>query len=518
MKKRIRHRNKRIHGISVLVGTFFFAISGAVIAGAYWAWGQFGEMDFAKLLFHMRESTEGTNWDAFTEGFVWAALAALLFAVVCLLLRHLLNRPEQLQIQVYKCKLKFPLDGFRRHYACFSAVALVLSLVVALVYLGIPTYVKNRLDTTRVYEDYYVNPRTADITFPEQKRNLIYIYMESMENTFMSVEHGGAEYAEFIPEMWQLQMENTNFAEPGQINGAYSTYGTTWTMGALVGQTCGIPLNMPLDGNSLGEYSDLLSGACSIGEILDQEGYRQEFLLGSGGGFAGRDTFFTNHGNYAIKDYYYAIDQGWIDSDYFVWWGYEDQKLYEFARNELLELAESGDPFNLTLLTVDTHFVGGYNCELCGEEFGEDQYANAIACASRQVSEFIAWVQQQDFYDNTTIVICGDHPTMDEAYMQISAESNLIDYPRKTYTVIINGAQEYTLNYDRTFATIDMYPTTLASLGVTIEGDRLGLGTNLYSTTPTLTELFGIDVLNQELAKTSRYYEEYIFYGDMTEP
>ena len=34
---------------------------------------------------------------------------------------------------------------------------------------------------------------------------------------------------------------------------------------------------------------------------------------------------------------------------------------------------------------------------------------------------------------------------------------------------------------NRDFSTLDFFPTTLASLGVQIEGDRLGLGTNLFS-------------------------------------
>ncbi|MDE7434943.1 MAG: LTA synthase family protein [Lachnospiraceae bacterium] len=514
MKMIRKQKSKKLHWFSVWIGTLLFAVAAAVIAGVYWAWGQFGELDLSKIIFHLRESTEGTNWDAFTEGFVWAAVAASVCAGINLLLQRLLNKQGTLQIQVHRWKLRFHLDTFSRHYIWYSAAAVILSIVLALSYVGVPTYARNRLNKTTIYEDYYVDPVTANVTFPEKKRNLIYIYMESMETTFMSAEHGGAEYGEFIPELYQMQMDNTNFAEPGHINGAYSTYGTTWTMGGLVAQTCGVPLNLPLDGNELGYHIELLSGAGSIGQVLDAEGYRQEFLMGSAGGFGGRDSFFVRHGNYAIKDYYYAVDQEWIDPDYFVWWGYEDQKLYEYARNELLELAESGEPFNLTMLTVDTHFVGGYTCEICKDEFGDDSYANAIACGSRQVSEFVEWVKQQDFYDNTTIIICGDHPTMDEAYMQVSVGDDLRDYPRRAYTVIINGAREYELGYDRVFTTMDMCPTTLASLGAVIEGDRLGLGTDLYSTTPTLAELMGLEQLDQELARTSKYYEDYIFYND----
>lgn len=84
---------------------------------------------------------------------------------------------------------------------------------------------------------------------------------------------------------------------------------------------------------------------------------------------------------------------------------------------------------------------------------------------------------------------------------------------RTVYTTIINSAVEYELDYDRTFTTMDMYPTTLASLGVEIEGDRLALGTNLYSDTPTLVESMGLDMLNEQLQMTSKYYNKYILYA-----
>ena len=60
---------------------------------------------------------------------------------------------------------------------------------------------------------------------------------------------------------------------------------------------------------------------------------------------------------------------------------------------------------------------------------------------------------------------------------------------------------------------MDMYPTILASIGVKIEGERLGLGTNLYSGIPTIVEEIGYDYFNNEIKKTSKYYNEVII-GD----
>ena len=46
--------------------------------------------------------------------------------------------------------------------------------------------------------------------------------------------------------------------------------------------------------------------------------------------------------------------------------------------------------------------------------------------------------------------------------------------------------------------------------GVNIEGNRLGIGTNLFSDSKTLAEEMGIDKLNTELKKNSAYYYQYI--------
>ena len=48
-----------------------------------------------------------------------------------------------------------------------------------------------------------------------------------------------------------------------------------------------------------------------------------------------------------------------------------------------------------------------------------------------------------------------------------------------------------------------MFPTTLAAMNVKIPGDRLGMGTNLYSTEDTLAEKDGVDKINEEITYKS---------------
>ena len=75
-------------------------------------------------------------------------------------------------------------------------------------------------------------------------------------------------------------------------------YGATWTMGALFAQTSGLPLNLPIRGDLMSTQSEFLPGVINLGDILEENGYKQYFLMGSEAEFAGRDLYYKQHGNY----------------------------------------------------------------------------------------------------------------------------------------------------------------------------------------------------------------------------
>jgi len=51
-----------------------------------------------------------------------------------------------------------------------------------------------------------------------------------------------------------------------------------------------------------------------------------------------------------------------------------------------------------------------------------------------------------------------------------------------------------------------MFPTILASMGCKINGDRLGLGVNLFSGMKTLIERYDEETLNRELMTNNTVY------------
>lgn len=505
MKKTIKI--KYVVSFVLLFFSFFFVIV------ASWVPDNFGAISMSQILFHLRVPMDGAD-NSFITSFIFQCILPPLVISTLILF---------FVIKKYKIKLifKFHFKTSNRNISIsISNLMKKLILIISMLIFGLSfhycasslylyDYINDLFDKSIIFENYYVDPSAQDYEFPEVKQNLIYIYLESMETTYYSKDLGGSQEINLIPELYEFTNDYQTFDYGvAENNGFYVPEGAEWTVGAMVAQSSGIPLKIPIDGNSYNSTA-FLPGAYSIGEILEQGNYNQELFIGSDAEFGGREYFYNQHGNYDIVDYYSAIEKGYIDKKYYEWWGYEDEKLYDFAKTEILDLANQEEPFNFTMLTTDTHHIGGYKCPKCPDTY-EDQYANVIACASAQVYDFISWIQEQSFYENTTIVICGDHTSMDPNFFQNLDEN----YIRKGYYVFINSKVDYYGNDSKKITTFDLFPTTVASLGISYDGNRLGLGTNLFSNEKTLIEELGWNELQNELKKSSAYYDDYILYGE----
>ena len=484
---------KILYWVGEILTVFLAGLSVLLALSVRWMFATWTNLSMDELVYHLTAPLDGTNTDMIWDYVRVCAVPTVLVIFFLVLIRMAWRKKEKVHL-------------FRGIINLTALVGIILVLVYTWVELGIGNYLKNRNTESNFIEEEYVDPMDVAVVFPEQKRNLIYIFLESMETTYSDVDDGGAFDENVIPELTEIAQTNEDFSgiDP-KLNGGYSLEGTTWTMGAMFAQTSGLPLNISISANDMDTQDSFFPGVTTLGDILSDAGYTQTLLIGSEAQFGGRKLYFQEHGNYEMEDYNYAIENGLIPSDYKVWWGYEDQKLFEFAKEKLLQLSQEDEPFNLTMLTVDTHFEDGYVCEQCPTEY-DTQYSNVMACSSRQVGEFLKWIQQQDFYENTTIVISGDHPTMDSDYCaEIDQEGN---YDRRVFTAYINAAAYAQDQQERTYSTFDNFPTTLAALGVQIDGDRLGLGTNLFSGKQTLLEEFGKSKVNAELKKKSEFLEK----------
>ena len=461
---------------------------------------RFNDVSFELLVFSIFTS-KGGNFDILIYGILFVVSGVL----IGLGLKYLL---KLIYKKVLKKRLTF-LDRLSdKNKSIIKIISYILisiiSIFCVLRILKIDTYIMSQSSESNLFEEYYVDAKDVKITFPEEKRNLIYIYVESLESTNVSKKNGGLVSDSYIPNLEKLALKNINFSNNDDIGGALQVNNTDWTMAALIAHTSGIPFKISMDTNFYNNYIDSFPGLYNLGDILEDNGYNNYFMIGSDAEFGGRKSFFETHGNYTIYDYYYAIENKDIEEDYFVWWGYEDKKLFEYAKEKILDASKKKEPFNFTMLTVDTHFTDGYMDQDCEEVF-DKTYANSFYCSDSKIGDFVDWIKEQDFYDNTTIVIVGDHMTMQSNFYELDK-----NYQRTIYNTFINSSIEPENEKNRLFSTLDFFPATLASLGVEIEGNKLGLGVNLFSEEKTLVEKLGLENLNKEISKKSNYYDNVI--------
>ena len=492
--------NKRASKGKVIKKVLLYIVIYIVIAtscGFDWAYDSFNKCNLEKIIFQLSEPLDGTSSEVVISGILNTFGKSLLILIG-------LNVLYALLIKFLKNNLKIK----EKNVSMINLILVLLVIIGFCIYswikVDVGEYIKNIVTASTFIEENYIDPKSVKITFPEEKRNLIFIVLESMEVSFMDQAHGGALDINLIPEITKLMEENISFTnkEDG-LGGAQDVAGTGWTIGALASETTGLPLKVAGFNTANNPNENFMPGAVGLGDLLEKEGYNQLFICGSPIEFGGRDDFYRLHGNYEILDYNRAVEEKRYIGEK-VNWGFPDYDLYEFAKQEITRLSKESKPFNVTFLTVDTHHPIGYICKECTNEY-DYEYYNVVRCASRQVGEFINWAKEQEFYDNTTIVILGDHPTMVSDPRLCITE----DYTRTMVNVFINPIINDTnvdLKTSKQITSMDFYPTILSSIGVNIEGNKLGLGTNLFSNEKTLGDKFGISKMDKEINLRSEFY------------
>lgn len=460
-------------------------------------------VSYEMFIVTMFSDLHGTGSDVVLDAIKYIVPRWLLISIILIIFLFIFNN-KKLKMNLYVALSKFNIKiNIIFIIILFLLVSSFLIIYSSVDKLGMIDYYKRKNEITTIYEDYYVEPGISNIKSDGDEKNIIYIYLESMESTFMSKEHGGLSNYELIPNLRNLALEYDNFSFNDGVGGFHSCVGTRWTVSALLATQSGIPYSFPIGENGMNSDIEFAPNITTLGDILNKEGYIQEFLCGSDSRFGSRNAFFKTHGDYIVYDYYTALDNKKVND--YVWWGFDDNTLYDIAKEEITKLAKTGKKFNFTMLTVDTHPSEGYICDLCDDKY-EIRYENVIDCADRQIYDFINWIKEQEFYENTLIVITGDHPSMQNLH---SYDDNNSD--RFVYNCFINSGKDNSNCKNRKFNSLDIFPTILSAMNFDIIGNKLGLGTNLYSNENTLEEEFGYDFINDELSKYSNYYAEHFY-------
>ena len=76
------------------------------------------------------------------------------------------------------------------------------------------------------------------------------------------------------------------------------------------------------------------------------------------------------------------------------------------------------EDYSITDLVIPS-YIDGHPVTAIGAHFlGDTQYENVYATESMLIYNFIKWLRKQDFYDNTTVMIVGDHISMQADYFE----------------------------------------------------------------------------------------------------
>lgn len=493
----------------ILAAILFLSILVLYIQTIPWALDTFPLSNIEAVLFTLfagsKEGAEEFVISSFLTRAVFPAVNVFAVILTFQLVVALILKKKRLALNFAFWKIKGKITGPTNNEYIFQIQK--ITLVVLTIYCGILSVVlpgivmsapfkalfQQPVDS-ELYKYHYINPDARHIKETNKLKNLIVILLESMETNFIN----------YTPEIKKLEHDNTNFA-PGGV----SVAGTSWTIAAITAKLCGVPLNMPMGINEYqGKLPTYLPGAHCLMDLLENKGYNQVFIQGSSGNFTQIREFVKNHGHIELHDleHYKSLDK--IPKDYSVFWGIEDRKLYQYAKEELDSLYKLNTRFALYLTTMDTHQPEGYVDEVCNKEFEniEEKYPKALRCASKQLGDFISWAKTQPWYENTVISVMGDH-----TQPRLSVKAGVPKSDSLYWTNFIVNSAINTAVRELQYSSVDMFPTLLEAMGFELELRGLALGRSLFSDSLTMLELYGRKTLDSLLRERSIQYDKFLF-------
>lgn len=315
-----------------------------------------------------------------------------------------------------------------------------------------------------LFSSVYIHPDMARITHERNGKNLILIYFESLETSLRDRRIHKENHVEKIDELGGYGVEVFPAAP-----------GTNWTIAGMVASQCSIPLRTYfLKSSEL--KSGYLPGAICLGDILRLHGYEQYFLGGSDIRFTGKDKFYKDHGFqhvYGSEE----LKRAGLDPGLFTGWGggIHDDTLLDQAKKIIRGGKLLDQPYNLTLLTVDTHSPSGYPSPRCLDKEKMNGLFGVYQCTSRFVGDFVSELKAENLLDDTVVVIMGDHP-----FHNASSQKQLFAGSRNVY---IRFLYDGTIMPKRNRIThFDVAPSILDLLGFAVgENTQFGLGFSVFS-------------------------------------
>ena len=433
---------------------YFLAFS--LLGFSHWLGDNFGNPTIDQILYHWHYSAGiGTTvgrilvWTLAAECIVFPLLLAVGATFLQILLKRALT-------------LRRPSPGHWVLNAAPPVIAICCGIMVVILKLSVVPWLGYKLGPDHFASE-YVSPSRVSLK-PVALKNLLLIYVESLEDSYGNADVWGRDLLAPMRGVGGVSFRNYR-----------TTPGSSWTIAAMVATQCGVPLRfVQTDMNqSNPELRVFLPGAVCLGDILHRYGYRNVFMGGAPLSFSGKRQFLQDHHFDLVYGRTEWLKEG-IGPGAFNEWGLYDDELLRQARRKLVELHASGQHFNLTLLTLDTHNPFGYRSPACRAR-GVKSFEDIVQCTTQQVAEFVKFAADSGYLKDTQIIVIGDHLAKSNP-----VSGTLEEMPERR---IFNRFISETMPQQNTedIMPFDLFPSIVQLLGIDVPGDRLGLGYTAFA-------------------------------------
>ena len=247
----------------------------------------------------------------------------------------------------------------------------------------------------------YHNPNKINFINPEKKKNLILFFTESLETQVRSLDKNNP-------------IKDIDAVKGNNINNFKHAPATAFSIGAVVSTQCSVPFYPTISMNlTTFKKNDLIC----LSDILNRFNYKQIFYLTVHADFHGFGIFKRLH-SFEVYDIDKMVRDGLAEERLTGWAnGVHDDDMLEHAKNKIIELHQSGQPFNVTLITADTHypFVSSPRCKekILSTKNKKLKYIDDLKrsyrCSGKFINNFFKDLEKAGVLEDTVVVLMGDH-------------------------------------------------------------------------------------------------------------
>ena len=390
-----------------------------------------------------------------TEFFLYVINLSIFFSIISILILN-------------KIKTKFKIINKKNNLLIVNFF-LLLSFIFFLFQFKFHDYfiAYSKFDQNR---SLYKNPNQIIFQNPINKKNLIIVYVESLEYIVSDLAKI-AEFNKLTKKEYSLNpISELDYIKGKKILNFKEAPTTSFSLGGIISSQCSIPF-YPAISTKLKTLNN--KKILCLSDVLNDYGYEQYHFMTVNKKFHRTDLFMQNH-HYKVSDND-KIREQFPNSEIAWGGGVYDDILLDAAKNKILELNKKKIPFNVVIKTTDTHYPYEITprCDPPDSKIEEIKAYNAYKCISSLIKKFFKILDNEKILDNTVVIVMGDHLAYD---MLIKLHR---EHKSRNIYFKINSSKKFTRDKINHF---DIAPTILQEMGfLSSNNTRFGFGISLFN-------------------------------------